>query len=121
MDQSYDDGERVYAWCGPQPNRRLLLNYGIVDEANPYDRIAITATLPQSDRLYQAKRAVLTERGLATQQTFQMGLNQVGATVGFRNEALCMLASLRPALLLCLMHRAFLFGRCLAGIKHQQK
>lgn len=27
--------------CGPQPNSRLLLNYGFVDEDNPYDRIAL--------------------------------------------------------------------------------
>ena len=26
-------GDPIAAWCGPQPNRRLLLNYGIVDEA----------------------------------------------------------------------------------------
>ena len=25
-----------------QPSRRLLLNYGIVDEGNPWDRIALT-------------------------------------------------------------------------------
>jgi len=25
-------GAPIAAWCGPQPNRRLLLNYGIVDE-----------------------------------------------------------------------------------------
>ena len=25
-------GQPIAAWCGPQPNRRLLLNYGIVDE-----------------------------------------------------------------------------------------
>ncbi|CAI5533684.1 unnamed protein product [Closterium sp. Naga37s-1] len=27
--------------CGPQPNTRLLLNYGIVDEDNPYDRLTV--------------------------------------------------------------------------------
>lgn len=27
--------------CGPQPNSRLLLNYGFVDEDNPYDRLVI--------------------------------------------------------------------------------
>ena len=44
-------GEPVYAWCGPQPNQRLLLNYGIVDESNPHDRLQLTATIPSSDRL----------------------------------------------------------------------
>lgn len=27
--------------CGPQPNVKLLLNYGFVDEDNPYDRITV--------------------------------------------------------------------------------
>ncbi len=35
-DRAYVPGEPVYAWCGPQPNRRLLLNYAIVDDDNPY-------------------------------------------------------------------------------------
>lgn len=36
VDRAYSAGEPVYAWCGPQPNRRLLLNYSIVDDNNPY-------------------------------------------------------------------------------------
>jgi hypothetical protein len=35
-DRAYAPGAPVYAWCGPQPNRRLLLNYAIVDDDNPY-------------------------------------------------------------------------------------
>ena len=31
---------RLYR-CGPQTNSRLVLNYGFVDEDNPFDRIAI--------------------------------------------------------------------------------
>lgn len=31
--------------CGPQPNSKLLLNYGFVDEDNPYDRIAVEVIL----------------------------------------------------------------------------
>ena len=27
-DRDYAAGEAVTAWCGPQPNSRLLLNYG---------------------------------------------------------------------------------------------
>ena len=34
-------GSPVAAWCGPQPNSRLLLNYGIVDEHNPYDKLQV--------------------------------------------------------------------------------
>ena len=36
VDRAYSAGEPVFAWCGPQPNRRLLLNYSIVDDNNPY-------------------------------------------------------------------------------------
>ncbi|CAL5228874.1 g12088 [Coccomyxa viridis] len=71
-DRSYKRGEPIKAWCGPQPNRRLLLNYGIVTDDNPYDRLALTVTLPHADSLFQAKRAVLQQHKLATQQTFQL-------------------------------------------------
>jgi hypothetical protein len=27
--------------CGPQPNSKLLLNYGFVDEDNSYDRLVV--------------------------------------------------------------------------------
>lgn len=35
---------RVYIFfcrCGPQPNSKLLINYGFVDEDNPYDRLVV--------------------------------------------------------------------------------
>lgn len=41
VDQDYKAGEPVMAWCGPQTNNRLLINYGIVDEDNPYDWIQV--------------------------------------------------------------------------------
>ena len=41
-DRAYEAGQDVLAWCGPQPNRRLLINYGFVDENNPHDRVALT-------------------------------------------------------------------------------
>jgi histone-lysine N-methyltransferase SETD3 len=63
-------GEPVYAWCGPQPNSRLLLNYGIVDEGNPHDRLPTTVTLPAADPLYKLKRDLLQAAGLSTMQTF---------------------------------------------------
>jgi histone-lysine N-methyltransferase SETD3 len=56
-------GEPVIAWCGPQPNEKLLMNYGIVDENNPYDKILITATVPTSGPLFQAKRRMLDTAG----------------------------------------------------------
>ena len=76
-DRSYRRGEPITAWCGPQPNRRLLLNYGIVTDDNPYDRLALTVTLPHADSLFQAKRAVLQQHKLATQQTFQLQRGKV--------------------------------------------
>jgi hypothetical protein len=57
-------GERVLAWCGPQPNSRLLINYGIVDETNPYDKVSILATLPTASMLFQAKRRLLETAGM---------------------------------------------------------
>lgn len=32
--------------CGPQPNTRLLLNYGFVDEDNPYDKLFVKVSTP---------------------------------------------------------------------------
>lgn len=52
-------GDRVIAWCGPQPNLKLLLNYGIVDENNPYDKLTVTATVPTAGPLFQIKRRLL--------------------------------------------------------------
>lgn len=72
VDRSYEPGDPVYAWCGPQSNVRLLINYGIVDEGNPYDDQQVTATLGQSDPLFARKRQVLAEHGLATQQVFRL-------------------------------------------------
>jgi len=71
-DSSYEPGDPVYAWCGPQPNARLLVNYGIVDEGNPYDCQELTATLGLSDPLYSKKRKILSANGLATQQVFKL-------------------------------------------------
>ena len=67
-DRHYREGEPIFAWCGPQPNRRLLINYGIVDETNPYDFLQVTASIPLSDPLYQKKRQVLLEHGFAAQK-----------------------------------------------------
>ena len=41
VDRAYAAGQPVLAWCGPQPNSRLLLNYGVVDEGNPYDKLPL--------------------------------------------------------------------------------
>ncbi|KAJ6801818.1 ribulose-1,5 bisphosphate carboxylase/oxygenase large subunit N-methyltransferase, chloroplastic [Iris pallida] len=47
VDRPYKAGESIVIWCGPQPNSRLLLNYGFVDEDNPYDRMVIEASIPK--------------------------------------------------------------------------
>lgn len=72
VDRDYKEGEPVYAWCGPQPNSRLLLNYGIVDEQNPNDKMTITATIPNNDPLFPQKRYLLQQHNMATQQSFQL-------------------------------------------------
>ena len=41
VERAYAPGEPVKAWCGPQPNSKLLINYGIVDEDNPYDKLPL--------------------------------------------------------------------------------
>ncbi|KAG2486389.1 hypothetical protein HYH03_014967 [Edaphochlamys debaryana] len=69
-------GQPLSAWCGPQPNAKLLLNYGIVDEHNPFDKLQFTFTLSTSDPLFQLKRARLTEAGLASQQAFDVSASK---------------------------------------------
>lgn len=46
VDRAYAPGEAVVAWCGPQPNSKLLLNYGVVDDDNPYDKLPLTGGWP---------------------------------------------------------------------------
>ncbi len=43
VDRAYQPGEPLVAWCGPQPNSRLLINYGIVDESNPCDKLPLSS------------------------------------------------------------------------------
>ena len=76
VDRPCAKGEPVYAWCGPQPNRRLFINYGIVDESNPYDFLQITASLYRSDPLYQRKRTLLLQNGFAAQKQVMSHLSQ---------------------------------------------
>jgi len=73
-DRDYKAGDPILAWCGPQPNSRLLVNYGVVEDNNPYDKLMMTATIPNSDPLFKEKRAALQPAmaGLATQQSFDL-------------------------------------------------
>lgn len=76
VDRAYSPGEPVYAWCGPQSNSRLLINYGIVDETNPYDKMQMTVTLSDTDPLYRQKRSILAANNLASMQTFDLQRNK---------------------------------------------
>ena len=75
-DKRYEAGEMVVAWCGPQPNQRLLLNYGLVEDDNPFDKLQVTITIPSVDPLFRAKRSALTPHGLSTQQTFDLSVSK---------------------------------------------
>lgn len=72
VDRPYKAGEPIVVWCGPQPNSRLLLNYGFVDEDNPYDRLVIEASLSTDDPQYQEKRMVAQKNGKLAIQVFQV-------------------------------------------------
>ena len=72
VDKEYAVGEQIFAWCGPQPNARLLLNYGVVDDLNPYDKLPLGVVIPSDDPLFRQKRSKLAEHELSTQQTFQL-------------------------------------------------
>ncbi|KAL6551426.1 hypothetical protein OROGR_007580 [Orobanche gracilis] len=58
--------------CGPQPNSKLLINYGFVDEDNSYDRILVEASLDTKDPQYQEKRLAAQRNGKLSVQVFQV-------------------------------------------------
>ncbi|KAG1331334.1 putative ribulose-1,5 bisphosphate carboxylase/oxygenase large subunit N-methyltransferase, chloroplastic [Cocos nucifera] len=72
VDRPYKAGEPIVVWCGPQPNSRLLLNYGFVDEDNPYDRMVVEASLNMEDPQYQEKRMVAQRNGKLAVQVFHV-------------------------------------------------
>jgi len=72
VDRDYLPGQPIYAWCGPQPNSKLLINYGVVDAGNPYDKMPLTIIIPSHDPFYRMKRGRLAELQFSTQQTFQL-------------------------------------------------
>ncbi|GMH15025.1 hypothetical protein Nepgr_016866 [Nepenthes gracilis] len=72
VDRPYKAGEPIVVWCGPQPNSKLLLNYGFVDEDNPYDRIVVEAALNTEDPLYQDKRLVVQKNRKLSIQAFHV-------------------------------------------------
>ncbi|KAL8199496.1 hypothetical protein R6Q57_013064 [Mikania cordata] len=72
VDRPYLAGQSIVVWCGPQPNSKLLINYGFVDEDNSYDRLVVEAALNTEDPQYQDKRLVAQRNGRLTIQTFQL-------------------------------------------------
>jgi hypothetical protein len=67
--------------CGPQPNSRLLLNYGFIDEDNPYDRIVIEASLNIEDPQFQEKRMVAQRNGKLAIQNFHVCVGKEKETI----------------------------------------
>lgn len=72
VDRRYKAGDSIVVWCGPQANTRLLLNYGFVDEENPYDRLSVEVALDTSDPLYQDKRLIAQRNNRVAIQNFQI-------------------------------------------------
>ncbi|KAL0351111.1 UNVERIFIED_CONTAM: hypothetical protein Sradi_4260300 [Sesamum radiatum] len=72
VDRPYKAGEPIVVWCGPQPNSKLLINYGFVDEDNSYDRMVLEASLNTEDPQYQDKRLAAQRNGKLSVQTFQV-------------------------------------------------
>ncbi|PIM99687.1 N-methyltransferase [Handroanthus impetiginosus] len=72
VDRPYKAGEPIVVWCGPQPNSKLLINYGFVDEDNSYDRMVVEASLNTEDPQYQDKRLAAQRNGKLSIQTFQV-------------------------------------------------
>ncbi|KAK3183754.1 hypothetical protein Dsin_031040 [Dipteronia sinensis] len=76
VDRPYKAGESIvvclFCRCGPQPNSKLLINYGFVDEDNSYDRLVVEAALNTEDPQYQNKRMVAQRNGKLSIQVFQV-------------------------------------------------
>ncbi|XP_047311689.1 actin-histidine N-methyltransferase [Impatiens glandulifera] len=72
VDRPYKAGESILVWCGPQPNSKLLLNYGFIDEDNSYDRLVVEASLSTEDPQYQEKRMVAQRNGKLSVQVFHV-------------------------------------------------
>ncbi|CAA0824556.1 Rubisco methyltransferase family protein, partial [Striga hermonthica] len=76
VDRPYKVGEPIVVWCGPQPNSKLLINYGFVDEDNPYDRLMVEASLNTEDPQYQEKRLAAQRNGKLSVQVFQVSVGK---------------------------------------------
>ncbi|KAE9619871.1 hypothetical protein Lal_00040338 [Lupinus albus] len=75
-DRSYKAGDPIVVWCGPQPNSKLLINYGFVDEDNSNDRLVVQAALNTEDPQYQEKRMVAQKNGKLSIQVFHVNVGK---------------------------------------------
>ncbi|KAG5527077.1 hypothetical protein RHGRI_028112 [Rhododendron griersonianum] len=76
VDRPYKAGEPIVVWCGPQPNSKLLLNYGFVDDDNAFDRLVVVGALNTEDPQYQDKRMVAQRNGKLSVQTFHVSVGK---------------------------------------------
>ncbi|KAG6424792.1 hypothetical protein SASPL_115212 [Salvia splendens] len=76
VDRPYKAGEPIVVWCGPQPNSKLLINYGFVDDDNTYDRLVVEASLNTEDPQYQDKRLAAQRNGKLSVQSFQVSVGK---------------------------------------------
>ncbi|CAL0299167.1 unnamed protein product [Lupinus luteus] len=74
VDRPYKAGDPIVVWCGPQPNSKLLINYGFVDEDNSNDRLVVEAALNTEDPQYQDKRLVAQRNGKLSIQVFHVNV-----------------------------------------------
>lgn len=81
VDRPYKAGDPIVVWCGPQPNSKLLINYGFVDEDNKNDRIFVQAALNTEDPLYQDKRLAAQRNNKLSIQVFQVYVGKEKETV----------------------------------------
>lgn len=55
---SVDLHYKMLCRCGPQPNSKLLINYGFVDEDNSYDRLAVEVKFYYLNLPYLYKKTI---------------------------------------------------------------
>jgi len=69
-DRSYKKFEQVFISYGQKSNLELLLLYGFALDRNPYNAVDLTVVLPESDPLFEGKRAFLATKGLKPEMEF---------------------------------------------------
>ncbi|TVU51509.1 hypothetical protein EJB05_02941, partial [Eragrostis curvula] len=88
VDRPYKAGEPLIVWCGPQPNSRLLLNYGFVDEDNPFDRIIIEVHINfwAISCIPKYRRSSISEKRMVAQRNGKLAIQNFQVYVGKERE-----------------------------------